>query len=109
MLGRCTASQIAGVVAVVLAALAIRRYEPRRHDPDRVAELLEAPRPFVRSRAGFQPNHACGPLRNRLHQPVAAHGLAHHHRTRLVDAVHAEHVLRQVDTHRSNLAHDFPS
>jgi hypothetical protein len=98
-----------GVVAVVLALATIWSDELSGHDPHRVAEGLETTCPLVRAATGFQPNYAGLKVRNKLEQPVAAHRLAQRDASRLVDAMHAEHVLCEVDAHRSNLGHDFPS
>ena len=53
-----------GVVAVVLAALAIRRDELRRHQPHRVAERRKLPRPLVRAGARLHADQARRQLRD---------------------------------------------
>lgn len=98
-----------GVIAVVLAATPIRRYEPRRHDPDRVPKGLKLARPIVRAGARLEADHARRALRHNRQQSRSDDGPSHQHIASLVDGMDAEHVLCEIDPDGSNLARDFPS
>jgi hypothetical protein len=75
------------IVAVVLTVLPIRGDKPRSHELDRVTEALKAPRPFVRTRAGFHADQTPRLLSDEPNEPRPAHGLTQHHRSRRIDAV----------------------
>ena len=60
---------------------------------------------MLRSGACFHPNYARRQLRKYLQQLRAAHGLAQHDLAVLVDAVHGEYELCQIESDGSNLHH----
>ena len=97
-----------GVVAIILATLAIGRHELRRHQPYGVPERAEPARPLMGPGTGLQANQAPRPLRHQRRQLVATHRTSQHFATTGIHAVHGEHVLCQVDSDGSNVVHDFP-
>jgi hypothetical protein len=100
-----------GVCRVVLAALAthaVRRDELRRNQSHGVARGLEQPRPVVRARARLHPHDARRQRGHQLVQLVARHRRAHQFSLAgLIDAVHRENVLGEVDTNGQN-RHGLP-
>jgi len=94
-----------GVVAVVLAALAVGRDEFRCHQPHPVPEPGKSPRPVVRAGARLHPDQARWELRDELEQLRAPDAPPQHHGASGVDTVHGKYVLCQIDPHGSNFGH----
>jgi hypothetical protein len=98
-----------GIVAVVLAALAVRDHELGRHQSHRMSESLKPAAPFVRSRAGFHADQARRQTGHDPQQLVAPHRASQYHPTDAINCVQREDTLCQIDSHGSDLFHDFPS
>jgi len=94
-----------GVVAVVLAALAVRDDEARGDDAGGVADAAQSTRPMVGAAAGFHADDCGWQVGEAFEQLAARHGLLQHHLAMRIDAVHTEYVLGQVNSHGSNI-HD---
>lgn len=96
-------SRVGRVVLAAAPAHAVGHDELGCHQPHRVAELLEAARPVVRTRTGFHADGAWRQLGHRFEQLVAAHRRAHQRRpAALVDTVQGKHVLGQIDAEKQN-------
>ena len=100
--------RIGGVVLALLAAQPVRRNELGRHQLDRVTLPVELASPVVRARARLHRNDAGRQRSDQRAQFVARHlGLAQLHTPSLIDTVHREYVLGQIDSSVQN-THDFP-
>jgi hypothetical protein len=97
--------------SVVLAAppgAPVRRHELRRHQPHRVAELGELPRPVVRARTRLHPDQARRQRGDQLHKLRSRHRRLQQHRLALlVASVHSKHVLGQINSNGQN-GHGLP-
>jgi hypothetical protein len=94
MFGRATGlADRLGVVIVVLATLAIRRYELRRHQFHGVPAGGESPRPLVRSRAGFHADQARRQLRDELTELRPRQSAPRNHRALQIRRVHGKHIF----------------
>jgi hypothetical protein len=99
IVGRC----VRRIVLAPLAAHPVRHHKLGRHQPAAVAELLELPRPMVRSRAGLHPDHARRQFGDHLHQLITPDHGAHPHRlAMLIHAVQRKHVLGKIDSNKHN-------
>lgn len=94
-----------GIVAVVLAALAIGDDEARGDDAGVVAEAAQLPCPVVGTGAGFHADDGRLQVGEEFEQFAARDGLPEHDLAVRIDAVHTEDVLGQVNSHGSNI-HD---
>src|ERR1700738_3676435 len=94
-----------GIPAVVLVALHIRLPIGRRHQPHLVAVAADYPCPMVRAAAGLHAHRARRQLRKKLLNSGAPKLTPQHHRSRCINPVNLEHVLRQIQTNHANLAH----
>ncbi len=92
-----------GVVAVVLAALAVRRHELRCHQTHPMPELRESPRPVVRPGACLNADQPRLQLRDEFEQLRPANAAAQDHVTGGVDPLQREHVLCQIDPQGCNV------
>src|SRR6516162_11332127 len=59
----------------------------------------------MRGRTRFDPDQAGWQLAKILQNPCATDALADHHRARIIDPVHLEYRLPNIQTNRANLAH----
>src|SRR6516165_6613069 len=59
----------------------------------------------MRGRTRFDPDQAWWQLAKILQNPCATDTLADHHRARIIDPVHLEYRLPNIQTNRANLAH----
>ncbi len=101
--GLADRSCVSRVVLAPLARQPIRRHELRRHQLDRVTMGLEQPCPVVRPGASLHADGAGWQRRDHLAQPgTRDRGLEQVGLAGLVDAVHGENVLGEIDTNVQN-------
>ena len=94
-----------GVVAVILAALAVGDDKARGDDAGVVPEIAQSARPMVGAAAGFHADDAGRQIGEAFEQLAAREGLLQHRLAVRIDAVHTEYVLGQVNSYGSNI-HD---
>jgi hypothetical protein len=92
-----------GVGRIVLVALDVGLDVLRRHQPCVVAEDPEFARPVVRAAAGLEADPAARQVGEQGQHFGARQPLAQPHPALRIDAVHLEHVLRNVQPDRGNL------
>jgi hypothetical protein len=95
-----------GVVAVVLAALAVGGDEARGHDPDPVTEPPQFPAPVMGARAGLHADQTRRELGEARQQLRPGQGLPQHDPAVLIHPVQTEHCLCQIDPDGSNVHGD---
>src|SRR5262249_46505310 len=86
-----------GVAAIILIAFDIGLDELRADEFHGVAQLLKLPRPILRTRARFHPNHTRWQLRYRLEQLTAGHALLNDDFAVLVYPMQLENTFGQIN------------
>lgn len=98
-----------GISGVVLARLNVGLDELRRHQAHRVAHACELARPVVGAGACLDADEARRQVDEERGHLVTAKLLPQHSLAVLVDSMHLEHVLCQVDANSRNLHGGRPS
>ncbi len=92
-----------GVGHIVLVALDVGLDELRRHQPNRVPQSLQLPRPVVRTRTRLHADQAGGQIGEERCNLLTLELLAQFHLAVSVHAVDLEHVLGQIEADCRNL------
>src|SRR6516165_4746402 len=93
------------IIRVVLAAFEIGLHITWRDQPNHVTKQLQLAAPVMRGRTRFDPDQAGWQLAKILQNPCSTDALADHNRARIIDPVHLEYRLPNIQTNRANLAH----
>jgi len=83
---------------VVLVGLAVGLHVLRRHRPHLVAQPGQLARPKMRAAAGLHADQAARQVGEERQHLGPRQPLPQHHPAALIDALHLEHVLRDVET-----------
>ena len=94
-----------GIIAVVLAALAVGDDKAGGDDAGVVPQTAQGPRPVVGAAAGFHADDCGRQVGEAFEQLAARYGLLQRDVAMAIDAMHTEYVLGQVNSHGSNI-HD---
>jgi hypothetical protein len=95
-----------GIVAIVLASLAIRDDESRGHDPHAMAKRLKLATPVVSTGTRLHADQARGLLCQERHQLRATEAFLKHRLAPRIDPVQTECILCQIDPDRCNVHED---
>jgi hypothetical protein len=93
---------------VVLVGLDVGVHVLRRHQPHLVAQPGQLARPKMRAAAGLHADQAARQVGEERQHLGPRQPLPQHHPAALIDAMHLEHVLRDVETNRGNLHRTSP-
>src|SRR3546814_15720256 len=94
-----------GIGSVILAALHVRPYILRRHQPNIVPQRDQLPGPVMRVAAGLDADQTSRQLREERQYPRPAPALAHHTFTCSINAVHLKNRPPTIQPACCNLVH----